>query len=106
MNADTIVEKDEKPMMFVGEHKPEKLIEKLPIKAIVFPRFVAGEDYHIEKISQSSAFKSVITSTITQTPFADKESLQMVTNLVRSVPSYLLVFGENKANCPKLSKEF
>ncbi len=104
INADTIVEKDEKPMMFVGEHKPEKLIEKLPIKAIVFPRFVAGEDYHIEKISQSSAFKAIITSTITQTPFADKDSLQMVTNLVRSVPSYLLVFGENTSKLPEIIK--
>lgn len=105
MNAATIVEKDEKPMMFIGEHKPEKLIERLPIKVIVFPRFIAGADYQIEPISQLSAFKAIITSTITQTPFADKESLQMVTKLVRSVPSYLLVFGENQSRLPELVKQ-
>lgn len=104
VNADTVIEKDEKPMMFIGEHKPEKIIERLPIKAVVFPRFVAGSDYHMEPISESSAFKGIITSTITQTPFADKESLQMVSKLVRSVPSYLLVFGENQSRLPEMIK--
>lgn len=105
MNADGVSEKDEKPMMFVGEHKPEKLIEKLPVKAVVFPRFVAGADYKIEPVAELSAFKAIITSTITQTPFADKESLQMVTKLVRSVPSYLLVFGENQSRLPEIIKQ-
>jgi len=105
MNADGIAEKDEKPMMFVGEHEPEKIIKRLTVKAIVFPRFVAGADYHLEPVSQSSAFKAIITSTITQTPFADKESLQMVSNLVRRVPAYLLVFGENQSRLPELIKQ-
>jgi len=105
MNADGVAETGEKPMMFVGEHQPEKIIKRLPIKAIVFPRFIAGADYRLEPVSQSSAFKAIITSTIMQTPFADKESLQMVTKLVRRVPSYLLAFGENQSRLPEIIKQ-
>jgi hypothetical protein len=105
MNANRVAKTGEKPMMFIGEHQPEKIIKRLPIKAIVFPRFVAGADYRLEPLSQSSAFKEIITSTIKQTPFGDKESLQMVTKLVRSVPTYLLVFGGNQSRLPDIIKQ-
>lgn len=105
MKTDNTAEPDEKPVLFIGEHQPAKIIKQLPIKAIVFPRFVAGASYNLEQISETSAFKALITSTINQTPFADQESLQMVAQMVRNLPAYLLVFGENQTELPKIIKQ-
>ena len=105
MKTGLVGETDEKPVLFVGEHQPAKIIKQLPIKALVFPRFVAGADYNLEQLSQTSAFKALITSTINQTPFADQDSLQMVSQIVRKLPAYLLVFGENQTELPKIIKQ-
>lgn len=96
---------EEKPVLFIGDHQPAKIIKQLPLKAVVFPRFVAGADYHLEPISPTSAFKAMITSTINQTPFADKESLQMVFQMMRNLPAYLLIFGENQTELPEIIKQ-
>lgn len=95
---------DEKNVLFIGDFQPAKIIKELPLKAIVFPRFVAGADYHLEQISPTSAFKALITSTINQTPFANRESLQIVSQIVRNLPAYLLIFGENQAELPEIIK--
>lgn len=100
-NASGVDEKDEKPMIFVNENMPEKILRRLPLKAIVFPKFITGEEYRYKRISQQTAFREISLSTLVQTPYDDKQCLQMLSRLVRRVPSYELVFGEEQSCLPE-----
>jgi len=91
---------DEKPMMFVHENQPEKILREIPIKAIVFPRFAAGETIRVEPFSQQKIFREISISTIMQTSGNDVIFTRMIADLVRKLPCYQLVFGENQAQIP------
>lgn len=99
-NRDSAQTNHEKPMMFVGERQPEKILRQVPLKAIVFPRFVAGERPRIEPFAQQNAYREISVSTITQTPGNDKICAEMIAELVRKLPCYQLVFGENQTQIP------
>ena len=99
-NSEGVRDKEEKPMMFVNEEMPEKIIRQIPLKAIVFPKFTAGENYRIQKISQQTAFREISLSTLSQTPYDDRECLQMISRLVRRLPIYEFVFGEEQSRIP------
>ncbi len=96
-NSEGVKNNEEKPMMFVNEEMPEKIIRRIPLKAIVFPKFTAGENYRVRKISQQTAFREISLSTLSQTPYDDKECLQMISRLVRRLPIYEFVFGEEQS---------
>lgn len=97
-NSEGVESADEKPMIFVGENRPEQIAQEMPINAIVFPCFVPGENCRYEKINEQRAFRDLVTSTINQTPFAGAECVKMLAELVRRLPSYLVTFGENQEN--------
>lgn len=104
-NADKVAAENEKPMMFLGRQKPEKLICSLPLKAIVFPRYVADVKAQISSISPLTAFRSLIDSNVIQTPHLDKESMQMMWQLTQKLPAYLVILGEEPAGIPDLILE-
>ena len=104
-NANRVVAENEKPMMFLGTQKPEKLICSLPLKAIVFPRYLAGVEAQISSISPLTAFRSLIDSNVIQTPHLDKESMQMMWQLTQELPAYLLILGQNVKKIPELILE-
>lgn len=89
-NADGVRDNQEKPLMFVHEHRREKLINGFPLKALVFPRYVGNTKCQLEPLAPGSAFKALAPSTITQTPGAGAETMRALSALVRQVPSYLL----------------
>ena len=99
-NRDGAQTNHEKPLMFVGEQQPEKILREVPLKAIVFPRFVAGARPRIEPLAQQKAYREISVSTITQTPGNDKMCAEMIAELVRKLPCYQLVFGEDQTQIP------
>jgi hypothetical protein len=101
-NAEKVLTDNEKPMMFLDSQKPEKLIRSLPLKAIVFPRYTAGETARFDSISSQDAFRFLVSSNVIQTPHLDKVSMQMMRELTKKLPAYALIFGENQAEIPNL----
>jgi hypothetical protein len=104
-NDESVNFKNEKPMMFVSENAPEKLIKELPLKAIINPRFVAGENLKLTEISTHQAFEAIAVSTVRQLPHADNETLRMLRQLVKSVPNYSLVFGEDQRHISEIIEQ-
>ncbi|MEP7270439.1 MAG: serine kinase [Acidobacteriota bacterium] len=98
-NQDRIGPDGEKPMMFIHEYAPMKTISGFPLKAIVFPRYIAGSGpgCKVIPISPDSAFKALAPSTITQLPGAGADSMRVMSTLVRQVPSFLVGFGEDRS---------
>jgi hypothetical protein len=105
-NAERIGPQAEKPMMFLHEHQPKKIIPGFPLKAVVLPRFIAGnEGCKIIPVAPASAFKAIAQSTITQLTGAGSEALRAMSQLVHCVPCYLVGLGENLDEIPKTMLE-
>ena len=91
----------EKPMLFLNEHLPQKLIAELSLKAIVFPKFMTGEKIRIQPISQQRVFREITTSTVRQTPGNDQTTIAMIGKFIKKLPAFELVFGENQTDLTK-----
>ncbi|MEO0770938.1 MAG: serine kinase, partial [Cyanobacteria bacterium J06649_4] len=92
---------DEKAMVFLQEHYPEKLINKLPIKAILLPRVMGIPDTHIRRASSMLALKALAPSTIFQLPNTGQSALKMMATLARQVPCYVLELGTDIPQIPR-----
>ncbi len=94
-NPDRVAEGEEaaaeKPMMFVHEHLPARLIREFPLKAVVLPRYIAELDEpRVIPVAPSSALKALAETTITQLTGSGSAALQAMSLLTRQVPCYLL----------------
>ena len=99
-NEEGVKFNEEKPLMFLNEHVPQKLIFEIPLKAIVFPRFVAGEEIRYQPMSQQRVFREIVTSTVRQTPNDDQTAISMIGRFIKELPCYELIFGEAQQNLP------
>lgn len=99
-NADKTSIAAEKPLIFLGWQKPEKIICSLPLKAIVFPRYIPKVEAQRSLLSPLTAFRALVESNVKQTPHLDKESMKMMWELTQKLPAYLLILGENQAEIP------
>jgi hypothetical protein len=104
-NEERVNYRQEKPIIFLNEHVPQKLIGEIPLRAIVFPRFTAGVKIHYQSMSQQRAFREIVTSTIRQTPNDDQTAISMIGRFIKKLPCYELIFGENQNDLPKYIAE-
>jgi hypothetical protein len=99
-DAEIVDESPQKPRLFLNEHVAHKIIREMPLKAIVFPKFIAGERIQCHEMSRQSAFREIVTSTIRQTPGNEQETVSVIGRLIRELPCYKLTFGENQITIP------
>jgi len=105
-NAERIGANGEKPMMFVHEHQPEKIISGFPLKAIVLPRFIPGNaKCKVIPLAPDSAFKAIAQSTVTQLIGAGSETLRAMSQVTQRVPCYLAGLGEDLEDIPNVMLE-
>ena len=102
-NGGRIGPNEEKPMMFLQEHQPEKIVFGFPLKAIVLPRFIPGnEKCEVIPVAPESAFKAIAQSTITQLTGSGSEALRAMSELVHRLPCYLVKLGQDQNEIPKV----
>ena len=105
-NAGRIGPDAEKPMLFLHEHRPEKIVSGFPLKAVVLPRFIPGnEKCKVIPVAPESAFKAIAQSSITQLTGAGSEALRAMSQLVHQVPCYLVGLGRDLSDIPKVMLE-
>ena len=90
----------EKPMVFLHEHRPESLVSRLPLRGIVFPRVIGPGPARLVPVSPDSAFKAMAPSTVTQLPGAGPRSLHFMRSLARRLPCFLLDLGSDLGAVP------
>ena len=102
-NAERIGEDGEKPMMFVQEHRPDKLIAEFPLKAIVLPRFIPDlAEPKVIRVAPTSALKALAESTIMQLTGTSGDALRGMSALVRQTPCYLVGVTADLSLIPSL----
>lgn len=104
-NEERVKNNQEKPMIFVNEHFPQKLITEIPLKAIVFPKFKSCAKIQFQTMPKQRAFREIATSTIRQTPNDDQTAIGMIGKFIKELPCYELIFGENQGDLPKYIAE-
>jgi len=90
-NAERIGPDGEKPMMFVQEHRPDKLITGFPLKVVVLPRFIPDlAEPKVIRVAPTSALAALAESTIMQLTGTSGDALRGISALVRQTPCYLV----------------
>lgn len=92
---------EEKAMIFIQEHFPNKIVNQLPIKAILVPRVTGLTDTKVTPTSSMVALKALAPSTILQLPKTGKSAFARMSKLVRQVPCYVLELGTDIPQIPR-----
>jgi len=92
---------EEKAMIFVRDHFPAKIINQLPIKAILVPQVTGKPDTKVSRTSAMIALKALAPSTIFQLPKTGQLAFARMSRLVREVPAYVLELGTDIPQIPQ-----
>lgn len=90
----------EKGVFLLGDHMPDRLVESLPVRAVLVPRVVGHGPTAIEPIGSARALTALAPSTLLQLSATRQESFARMADLVRRVPAFAIVLGEDVADIP------
>lgn len=97
-NADRLP--DEKAVIFVNEWLPERIPDRLPIRAVVLPR-VTGDALRLRPVSAGAALVGLAPSTIMQLGGARQAMLTSMAGVVEGLPAFVLETGPDPAAIPE-----
>jgi len=92
----------EKALLFINEANPEKLINELPVKAILLPRVTGRDTTAIKAASSGEALAGLAPSTIFQLPGGGPGTFRVFARLVAQVPCYTLELGTDIPQIPSV----
>lgn len=91
---------NEKALIFLQEHCPERLSEGFPVRAIVLPRVTGRPDTRYRAASPAACLTALAPSTVFQLAGAGSEVFRYLSAFVRQVPSYVLDLGTDLSGIP------
>ncbi len=94
----------EKVTFFINREFPEKIVRRLPVRAILLPRVTGGVDTTLTNASISESLSSIGLSSIAQLPDAGPITLKTLKQFVSNVPSYHLNLGTELSQISKIIK--
>lgn len=92
---------EEKLLMFLHDHVPERLLVSAPLRAIVLPQVTDRQSPVIEPISPALALKALAPTTMFQLPGASGNAMLSMARLVKALPCYRLELGRDVAAGPQ-----
>jgi hypothetical protein len=103
-NTDRLQE--EKAVIFLHQHYPEKLIAGFPIRAILVPTITEHKETQLQPTTSIHALKALAPSTMFQLPGAGQRRFQTIVRLIKSVPCFTLKLGSDIAAIPPVIARF
>jgi hypothetical protein len=97
-NSDRLHE--EKALLFLHKHCPDKVVTGFPIQAILLPRVAGRPETTLTPASPIASLKALAPNTIFQLPGAGQAAFQTLAQFVRQVPRYYLELGTNVSQIP------
>ncbi|MBN3039543.1 MAG: hypothetical protein JW867_00270 [Candidatus Omnitrophica bacterium] len=94
-----------KSIVFVNSHYPEKIISSFPLKAVFIPAITTREKTKLIEISPAKALLSIAPSTVIPLPGTDSRDFDYLGDLVSKVPNYIIELSNNAeeiADCIKV----
>lgn len=100
-NADRLDE--EKPMIYLHEYAPRRVLHRFPIRAVLLPCVLGhGTDTYVQRTTAVAALKALAPSTILQLPGTGQRSFHAMSRLVAQVPCYTLALGTDLSRVPRV----
>jgi hypothetical protein len=85
---------EEKAIVFLAEHRPERLVADAPVKAVAVPVITGRPDTRVAgRLPGARALRELAPSTIFQLPGHGERAVRSMGDVVRAVPSYALEVG-------------
>lgn len=103
-NADSL--DTEKPLLFLNQYYPFKMIKGFPIRAIFLPRVTGQPDTTLVSTSTVEGLKALAPSTLFQLSFATKAAFFQIANFIKQVPCYNLNLGTEIDRIPEVILRF
>ncbi len=97
---------EEKALIFLNQHFPEKVVSGFPLRAILVPKITGERDTRLHKSTAIAALKALAPSTLFQLSGTGESSLQMMSTLAKQVPCYILELGTDVAQISQVILEF
>jgi hypothetical protein len=97
---------EEKALIFLNQHFPEKVVSGFPLRAILVPKITGERDTRLSRSTAIAALKALAPSTLFQLSGTGESSFQMMSNLVKKVPCYTLELGTDITQIPQVILEF
>ena len=96
----------EKALFFLNEEFAGRIVDGLPLKAILIPRVTGRPNTRLVKVSRSASLLALAPSTIFQLPGAGREVFNCLKDLTAVLPSYLLELGTSREEVAAAIKQF
>lgn len=93
---------EEKAVVYVQQHYPERVTPGFPLHAVLVPKVVATHrETRVVETSRAAAFAALAPSTILQLHTAGRENFATMSRLVHRVPCFGLELGSDIAAIPE-----
>jgi len=93
---------DEKALLYLAQWVPEQLAAKLPLRAIILPSIAERPASRLRPLSPAASLALLAPNTIQQLCGAEQATMELLASMVQRVPSFILEFGTDLAQAPKL----
>jgi len=103
--ANPVREPDDKAVIFLGDHFPEKLVDRAPLRAFAVPVVTGEQRTRVVPVSPSVALAAMAPSTLLQLPGTGDATLRALAAAVRSVPCFRLEAGTDPGGVPAAIEE-
>jgi hypothetical protein len=97
---------DEKALLFVKDHFPEKLVRQFPLRAVFVPRVTGNAETVVGEISAARTLRSLAPGTLFQLPGSGQSAFQAMSALVKLVPCRQLDLGREVSSIPRAIQEY
>lgn len=98
------VEPGEKLLLDVARHRPDRITAGLPVRTVLVPEVVGAGRTHVVRCSPVDVLLAMGPATIFQLP-RNGRGLSGMAELVRRVPAYKLVLGDDPMDAPAVIRE-
>lgn len=98
-------EPDEKAVVFPYLIFPERVVRRIPIRALVVPVVKGPGATTVSPISRGEAMRALAPSTVYQLPGSSGDALARMSLLVRTVPAFRLEMGGSIEDLPRAVSE-
>lgn len=91
-----------KPMIFLHQHLPSQVINRMPLKAIFLLRITNRKDTQLQPANPAAALAAIAPNSIFQLPGAGRNTMATISRLSRSLPCLWLESGSDLEEIPRV----
>jgi len=99
-------EDDDKGYFFLSEKKPDAVIRKAPLKAVLLPIIENKNKTVFHRVAQSRGLMGLAASSIFQMPGSGKQTLKNLADILKDVPVYQMTLGADNREIVDSLRQF